>query len=163
MADWEIKKTLGQCFGTGQTFAVGQEYYAALVEGEQGFERHDYSIDYWNAERPAVFYFWKSKMANSEQKKKLFIDDEMLMAFFERLADEAEPEKVNFRFVLTLILMRKRKLKYESSKNNATGQEVWTLRVTGQDRNVEVVNPHLSEDQIEQLSGQMGQILQVEF
>jgi len=163
MADWEIKKTLGQCFGTGQPFAVGQEYYAALVETEQGLQRRDYSVDYWNAERPAVFCFWKSRMPNPEQKKKLFIDDEMLMAFFERLADETEPEKLNFRFVLTLILMRKRRLKYEASKTDAAGQEVWTLRVTGQDRNVEVVNPHLSEDQIEQLSGQMGQILQVEF
>ena len=163
MADWEIKKTLGQCFGTGQAFAVGQEYYAALVQTETGLERRDYSIEYWNAERPAVFCFWKSRMPNPEQKKKLFIDDEMLMAFFDRLAEESEIEKINFRFVLTLILMRKRKLKYESSVIDNAGQEVWTLRVTGQDRFVQVVNPHLNEDQIEQLSGQMGQILQVEF
>jgi hypothetical protein len=102
-------------------------------------------------------------MTRPEQKKKLFIDDEMLMAFFDRLANETDPEKINFRFVLTLILMRKRKLKYESSHIDSTGQELWTLRVTGQDRTETVVNPHLTEDQIEQLSGQMGQILQVEF
>ncbi len=85
------------------------------------------------------------------------------MAFFERLTDETEQEKINFRFVLTLILMRKRKLKYEASSTDEAGNEVWTLRVTGQDRMEKVINPHLSEDQIEQLSGQMGQILQVEF
>jgi hypothetical protein len=163
MADWEIKKTLGQCFGTNQLFEVGQDYYAALVETEQGLERRDFSIEYWDQMHPSVFCFWKSRMANPEQKKKLFIDDEMLMAFFDRLADETEPDKVNFRFVLTLILMRKRKLKYDSSAIDETGSEVWTLRVTGQDRIEKVVNPHLSEDQIEQLSGQMGQILQVDF
>ncbi len=163
MADWEIKKTLGQCFGTETPFGIGQEYYAALVEAEEGLERRDYSIDYWNAEHPQVFCFWKSRMANPEQKKKLFVDDEMLMAFFDRLAEETEPEKVNFRFVLTLILMRKRRLKYESSAIDETGNEVWTLRVTGQDRFEKVVNPNLAEDQIEQLSGQMGQILQVDF
>jgi len=163
MADWEIKKTLGQCFGTGKPLEVGQEYYAALVETEQGLERRDYSEDYWHQQPPEVFCYWKSRMANPEQKKKLFIDDEMLMAFFERLADETEQEKINFRFVLTLILMRKRKLKYDASASDDAGNEVWTLRVTGQDRLVKVINPHLSEDQIEQLSGQMGQILQVEF
>jgi len=83
----------------------------------------------------------------------------MLLAFFRRLSTEVEPEKVNFRFVLTLILMRKRKLKYDSSRNE-NGNEIWTLRVTGEDRNEDVVNPHLSEDQIQQLSEQMGQILQ---
>lgn len=163
MADWEIKKTLGQCFGTGQPLEVGQEYYAALVETEQGLERRDYSEDYWHQQPPEVFCFWKSRIANPEQKKKLFIDDEMLMAFFERLTDETEQEKINFRFVLTLILMRKRKLKYDASASDDARNEVWTLRVTGQDRLVKVINPHLSEDQIEQLSGQMGQILQVEF
>ena len=60
-------------------------------------------------------------------------------------------------------LLRKRKLKYEGSKVDENGQEIWTLRVTGQDRFEKVVNPHLSEGQIEQLSGQMGQILQVDF
>ncbi len=163
MADWEIKKTLGQCYETGREFALGEQYYAALVEIETGqLERRDYSADCWQRDKPAVYCFWKTKMPDSPQKKKLFIDDEMLMAFFERLAEETEQEKVNFRFVLTLVLMRKRKLKYESS-DIKDGAEIWTLRITGGDQRVQVVNPNLTEDEIEQLSSQMGQILQVDF
>lgn len=163
MADWEIKKPLGQCYGTQEPFEPGQDYYAALVETDQGLERRDFSIPYWQQHTPAVYCFWKTRMASPEQKKKLFVDDEMLMAFFDRLAEETDPEKINFRFVLTLILMRKRKLKYEGSQTDAAGRELWTMRVTGQDRTETVINPHLTEDQIEQLSGQMGQILQVDF
>jgi len=163
MADWEIKKTLGQCCETGREFSIGQEYYAALVEIETGqLERRDYSVDCWERDKPVVYCFWKTKMPDSQQKKKLFIDDEMLMAFFERLAEETEQEKVNFRFVLTLVLMRKRKLKYESS-DTKDGSEIWTLRITGSDERVQVVNPNLAENEIEQLSSQMGQILQVDF
>lgn len=163
MADWEIKKTLGQCYETGREFALGEQYYAALVEIETGqLERRDYSADCWERDKPAVYCFWKTKMPDSQQKKKLFIDDEMLMAFFERLTEETEQEKVNFRFVLTLVLMRKRKLKYESS-DIKDGAEIWTLRITGGDQRVQVVNPNLTEDEIEQLSSQMGQILQVDF
>ncbi len=163
MADWEIKKTLGQCYDTSREFSVGEEYYAALVEIETGqLDRRDYSIDCWQRDKPAVYCFWKTKMPDSQQKKKLFIDDEMLMAFFERLTEETEQEKVNFRFVLTLILMRKRKLKYESSEI-IDGAEIWTLRITGGDERVQVTNPRLAEDEIEQLSSQMGQILQVDF
>ncbi len=163
MADWEIKKTLGQCYETGREFALGEQYYAALVEIETGqLERRDYSTDCWQRDKPQVYCFWKTKMPDSQQKKKLFIDDEMLMAFFERLTEETEQEKVNFRFVLTLVLMRKRKLKYQSS-DIKDGAEIWTLRITGGDQRVQVVNPHLTEDEIEQLSSQMGQILQVDF
>lgn len=162
MAEWEIKKTLGECFGTGGVFEVGQEYFAALVDGEEGLERRDYSVEYWDQNKPEAYCFWKTKMADSQQKKKLFVDDEMLMAFFERLAEETAEDKINFRFVLTLILMRKRKLKYDSSRIE-DGKEVWRLRVTGQDQHVEVVNPNLTEEQIEQLSGQMGEIMQVDL
>lgn len=162
MADWEIKKTLGVCAGTNREFEVGEEYFAALVEGPEGLERRDYSLDYWNEAKPPVFCFWKTKLPNPEQKKKLFVNDEMLMAFFDRLAKETDPEKINFRFVLTLILMRKRKLKYEGCVIE-DGKEIWTVKVTGQDRSEKVINPHLTEDQIEGLTSQMGQILQMDF
>ena len=162
MADWQINKTFGQCTGTGREFEIGEEYFAALVQGQEGLERRDFSAEYWNEEKPAVYCFWKTKMPNPEQKKKVFIDDAMLMTFFDRLAEETEQEKINFRFVLTLILMRKRKLKYDSCKIE-DGNEVWTLKVTGQDRFEKVINPHLTEDQIEGLTSQMGQILQMDF
>ncbi len=162
MTDWEIKKTLGQCCGTGKKFAVGQEYFAALIETPEGFERRDFSVEFSQAESPDVYCYWKTKMAHPGRRRKLFVDDEMLMTFFERLADETEPEKVNFRFVLTLILMRKRILKYDSSEIK-NGREIWTLRVTGENRSVRVVNPRLTEDQIAQLSSQIGEILQVDM
>ena len=162
MAEWEIEKSLGQCYGTGQKFEVGSEYFAALVETDQGFERRDYSIEYWQAEKPPVYCYWKTKLPDAGQKKKLFVDDDMLMTFFQRLAEETDPERINFRFIVTLVLMRKRRLKYNSSRIEDS-IEVWTMRVTGQDRNVEVVNPNLTEDKIEQLSSQISQILQVDL
>jgi len=159
MAEWEIKKTLGRCFGTGRELAVGEEYYAALVQTEQGLERRDFGAGYWESQKPQVYCFWKSRLPNPQQKKKLFIDDAMLMAFFDRLATETEAEKINFRFVLALVLMRKRRLKYDSSRHS-DGREIWTVRVVGEDRTEDIVDPNLSEGQIQQLSEQMGQILQ---
>ena len=164
MADWEIQKTLGRCWETDTVFEPGTEYYAALVDTDEGLQRRDYSIEYWQEHKPEVFCFWKTKMVAEEDKKKktLFVDDDMLMTFFERLAGETDPEKINFRFVLMLVLMRKRILKYKSSTVE-DGRERWLLRVTGQDREVEVLDPKLTEDKIEQLTAQIGVILQVEL
>jgi hypothetical protein len=162
MTDWEINKTLGQCSGSGDKFEVGSEYYAALVETQDGFERRDFSVEFWQKHKQDVYCYWKTKMTHPDRKKKLFVDDDMLMTFFERLADETEQEKINFRFVLTLVLMRKRILKYDSSEVK-DDNEIWTLRVTGANRSVHVVNPHLTEDQVVELSSQVGQILQIEM
>jgi len=162
MEDWEINKPLGQCWGTGKKIGYGEEYFAALVETEQGLQRRDFCADYWQKEKPNVFCYWKSKLPRPDQKKQRFIDDEMLMVFFERLAQETEQEKVNFRFVLAMVLMRKRRLKYDLSKTEGD-KEIWRLRVVGDNQFVEVINPHLDEEQIKQLSSQMGQILQTDL
>ena len=163
MVDWTINKSLGQCCGTGSQIEHGQEYFAALVEVGDAFERRDFCAEYWRDEKPDVYCYWKTRRPFPDEKKHIFVDDEMLMAFFERLAEETEQEKINFRFVLGLILMRKRRLKYDSSEVK-DGSEIWRLRIVGGERQlVDVVNPNLDEDQIEQLSSQVGQILQVDL
>ena len=162
MDEWEIDKPLGQCWGSGKKIEYGEEYFGALVETDEGLERRDFCADYWQEQKPDVFCYWKTKLPHPDQKKHIFVDDEMLMAFFERLGKETEQEKINFRFVLTLILMRKRRLKYDSSETRAD-KEIWRLRITGENQFVEVVNPHLDEEQIEQLSSQIGEILQVDL
>ncbi len=159
MSEWEINKPLGQCWGSGRKIECGEEYFGALVETEEGLQRRDFCADYWLSEKPNVFCFWKTKLPNPDQKKQVFVDDDMLMAFFDRLEKETEQEKIDFRFVLALILMRKRHLKYDGTRVD-NGNEIWRLRVVGDKQIVEVINPHLDEEQIERLSLQLGQILQ---
>ncbi len=162
MDEWEINKPLGQCCGTGRKIDYGEEYFGALIETGEGLQRRDFCADYWESGKPDVFCYWKSKLPHPDQKKQIFVDDEMLMAFFERLGKEIEQEKVNFRFDLALILMRKRRLKYDATRvENA--KEIWRLRIVGGKEIVEVTNPHLDEEQVEQLSSQIGQILQTDL
>jgi hypothetical protein len=162
MDEWEIDKPLGQCYGTGRKIGYGEEYFGALVETEEGLQRRDFCTDYWEKEKPDVFCYWRTKLPRPGEKKQRFVDDDVLAVFFERLANETEQEKVNFRFVLALVLMRRRRLKYDSSELEGD-KEIWRLRITGDKKIVEVINPHLDDEQIEQLSSQMGQILQADL
>ncbi|MFB0553381.1 MAG: hypothetical protein ACETWQ_08710 [Phycisphaerae bacterium] len=162
MDEWEINKPLGQCCGTGRKIDYGEEYFGALVETGEGLQRMDFCADYWESEKPDVFCYWRSRLPHPNQKKQIFVDDDMLLAFFERLEKETEQEKVNFRFVLALILMRKRRLKYDTTRVE-DAKEIWRLRITGEKQIVEVINPHLDEEQIEQLSSQISQILQTDL
>ena len=158
MDQWEVQRSSGICAGTERPLDVGEDYYAALVETEQGFERRDYSCAYWDEHHPVVFSYWKTRVPEPNQTKKLFVDDNVLVNFFERLEGETEPLRINFRFVLTLILMRKRLLKYNDSKQE-DGQEVWSLRRVGTQEIHKVVNPQLTEEQIQEVSQELGAIL----
>lgn len=162
MAEWQICKPLGVCAGSEAQINPGEKYYGALIDGAEGLERQDFSVEYWQEHKPEVYCYWKTTMPDETEKKKIFVDDDMLMSFFERLEDETEQEKADFRFVLMLVLMRKRLLKYLGSSKGDKG-EIWQLKNMSTKETVEVVNPELAEDRIEQLRDKIGQIMQGEL
>ena len=101
-------------------------------------------------------------MPRPEQKKKLFVDDAVLCELFERLSDVAEPAKVNFRFVLGLILMRKRLVIYDNTVRDGE-REIWKVRMKGKQEQLDLLNPKLDEEQTREVSTQLGEILQQEL
>lgn len=163
MEQWQIRRTAGICAGTGRKLEPDEEYIAALVDEHTHFERFDFSRSYWDEHQPTVYSYWKTRMPAPSQKKRLFVDNDVLLNLFERLADETQPLKVNFRFVLALILMRQRLLAYEESFRNPDGAEIWRLRVVRSPDRTEVRNPNLTEEQIQEVSAHLSTILEGEI
>jgi hypothetical protein len=162
-AGYDVARPLGKCHVTGETIAPGDKFMAALRETPLGFERVDVSLSAWpQFERKDVAAFWQATMPAHEQKKKLFVDDEVLCDLFERLKDTTEPPKLNFRFVLGLILMRKKMLVYETSRNDQ-GKDIWEMHFKGREEKLDLLNPKLDESQMAEVSQQLGQILNEEI
>lgn len=158
MSDFEIARTAGKCFDCGREIAPGEEFYSALFEMPEGFERRDYAVEHWQGPPEGSYCHYKTRLPTRDQKKKTFVDDEVLVAFFHRLADSEDPVKLRFRFVLSLILLRKRLLKYERTIRQEGG-EFWDMRLM-RDKSVHrVFNPLLNDDQIAELTAELGSIL----
>jgi hypothetical protein len=165
----------------------GQPCFAALTEGfpppadgsppKGSYHRLDFCVACWSAgHRPApplaVFSFWKTTIPTPTQKKKLLVDDAVLVDIFTRLGDRAAPADLHFRFVLALILMRKRLLRYDGMKPDdpAAPQdpasplaEIWLMTPRGAQEQVHVINPRLTPDQIADVSTQLSSILAEEI
>ncbi len=162
MAAWEVARTQGTCARTGRVLQEGEEFYAVLYDTPEGFVRHDYAVDAWTEPPENAFSFWKSRIPHKEQKKRTLVNNEVLVDFFERLADEDDLPKVQFRFVLALMLMRKRVLRYDETKWD-DGVETWTMTLTTDNTTHTVVNPQLGDDEIESASQQLTAILHGDF
>src|SRR3954468_23432390 len=162
-AGYEVAKPLGKCAVTGEPIAIGGKVMAGLRETPAGFERVDVSMPAWAGfDRKDVVAFWQATMPALEHKKKLFVDDEVLCDLFERLKDTTEPPKLNFRFVLGLILMRKKMLVYETRRVE-DGKDIWVLHFKGREDKLDLLNPRLDEAQVAEVSQQLGQILNEEL
>lgn len=180
---YDISKPTGVCTFTGRVLEPGEAYVATLVDlpeeaqeaegasaaARLGFLRLDVSVDAWReGKRPeALFGHWKSTVSPPQAKKKLFVDDDVLMNMFIRLADTDQPRRLAFRFVIALILMRKKLLKYEGSHHEASGDETprecWAMTPKGGSEPYEVLNPNLGEEQIQEVTEQLSEILESEW
>lgn len=160
---YEVARPLGKCQVCGRTIEPGEKFMAALRETQMGFERVDVSSECWDPfERKDLLAFWQAVMPRAEAKKKLFVDDTVLCDLFERLSDASEQAKVNFRFVLGLILMRKRLIVYEGTRVDGD-RELWNVRLKGRDELIDLLNPKLDEAQVQEVSQQLSQILSEEL
>jgi hypothetical protein len=158
MDKWEIARSSGVCAVSGRPLAEGEEYYVVLFEDGETFRRADYSMEGWAGPPQGAFCYFKSKVPTKKPKRQLWVDDDLLINFFLRLADETDESRLRFRFVLSLILMRKRILRYEQTVRQGD-RESWRMRLT-QDQTVhQVLNPQLTDEQVEGLSRQLGAIL----
>ncbi len=160
---YDVARPQGRCHITGNAIEPGTKFMAALRETPVGFERIDVSLDAWGQfERADILAHWQTVMPRPDQKKKLFVDDQVLCELFERLGSVSESAKLNFRFVLGLILMRKRMIIYESSRMEED-REIWSVRFRGRDDKLDLVNPKLGEEQMHEVSRQLSEILNEEL
>ena len=171
--DFKISKTQGLCAKCEKPLEPGEEIYALVRAGEEELEREDYHLGCWDLSHnesfdsttqddPNVLGVWKTHIPHPEEKKKLLIDNALLLNFFERLEGHEESSKLKFRYVLTLILMRKRLLNYEGM-TTTDGVDLWKMRVRGTDRFYKVIDPKLDEEQISEVSSSLGEIMEGDF
>jgi hypothetical protein len=66
---------------------------------------------------------------------------------------------VNFRYVVALLLMRRRRLKFEDQRRLPDGGELMVLKDARTGDRVEVADPRLAEDQIEKVQTEVFQLL----
>ncbi|HVT88292.1 MAG TPA: hypothetical protein VHD56_05535 [Tepidisphaeraceae bacterium] len=161
---YDVARPMGKCHVSGQPIEQGTRFMTALRETLTGLERLDISMEAWQTfDRKDVLAFWMGIMpAPQEAKKKVFVDDQVLCELFERLGTTEESAKLNFRFVLGLILMRKRMIQYESTRQEQD-REIWKVRFKGGEDLLDLLNPRLDEQQVAAVSQQLGEILNQEL
>ncbi len=113
-AEYKITRMTGTC-GCGRTFVEGEEFTAALFEGDETFERRDFCSACWNTP-PEAYSYWRARTPRKDEKKR---ENPMAVwAFFESLAGDADPQRKKLAFLLSLTLQRKRILKMAGTRRD---------------------------------------------
>ncbi len=125
MVDYEIQRCTRHCATSGRELQEGEAFYSVLLPRGAALERLDYAAEAWNGPPPDALGWWKSQMPTRDAKKAQLAPSDVLLEFFAGLADQ--PERADVRYVVALLLVRRRILRLEETETDSAGQETLVL------------------------------------
>ncbi len=140
LMDYEVQRCTRLCAVTEREFGPGETFYSALVTDAGEIQRRDYSAEAWRDKPEAgndqLLGWWKSRMPDRTRQKKNWAPNEVMLQFFDELSSkeldgddglsddesEAATSKADLRYILALLLVRRRVFRLEESDDEGAGE-----------------------------------------
>jgi hypothetical protein len=159
--DWSLQSRGHHCTATQKPFEDGEYFYTLLFDEKTGYRREDLSEEAYKSratDAPQPFSFWRSKYtippSNPGPLAKQTAED-LLRAYMA----ENTPRHANARYLLAVMLERKRILKEVETKRADDGS---LIRVYEHGKSGEVFvipDPELKLAEIEQVQMEVASLL----
>ncbi|MEY4191062.1 MAG: hypothetical protein RIR17_1798 [Planctomycetota bacterium] len=151
MVEYEVQPNTRKCAKSGRVLQPGETVYTVLAEESGKLVRKDYAEENWQGAPEGCFSHWKGKVKETATtKKSLPMDESMLMDCFERLEGQDDPKQQNFRYIIGLMLVRKRKLKLLKTENLGDMERL-VLRCQKTNTNHEILHTKLTENELDKV------------
>lgn len=131
----EVGRPTGICAATGRTLQPGEPFVGALAEdaASEAVQRFDFGASAWTAgARPPepwrVVAHWRSVVRVSDAPRRMLADDDELLDILDQAEGDEDPAQVAFRYLLALILIRRRRLRLEGSRSLGDSRAVLLVR-----------------------------------
>jgi hypothetical protein len=126
MSAWSFRRRRGTCSVCEREFDDGEAHFSALaIQGEE-LSREDACRACWKARDdslPAPLFWWRTRH-HVAARKGLALDLEAIQGLFLGLEGRDEQHLRELRYVLALILLRKRRLKIERIERSDEGESM---------------------------------------
>lgn len=157
--DYQIKSIGRECAGSGQPLEPGLACHSVVVEQNGQLIRLDYHPEAWEGPPEGTIAHWICRVPEPETARKAALDTDTLMAYFEQMWEDANPAREKLMYLLALMLIQKRRIRIDGSRNDA--DEEW-LQLSGSQGEGpwEIRDQNLTEDEIERLQADLNTQLQ---
>ena len=163
--DWKIRTRNPQCEHTGKPFQDGEEFYTCIFDDPEsdGFLRRDFSASVWDEARGTLetqpFSRWKSVFqVPVVEEDEPAIRDTSAEGMLRRMIDEDDPNTENARFILALMLERKKTLIPTDVKDTETRRLLFYEHKDTGDVFI-VADPQLKLDEIAEIQKEVSELL----
>ncbi len=155
--DYEFQHGVRCCSATGRQFTPGETYYSVLVAEGAELKRYDYAADAWPGPPEAAIGWWQSQVPGADASRKRWAPNDVMLQFWDELAKE--PDKGDMRYVLTLLLARRRVFRFEGEKDESPRRDALSVYCPRRDASYEVPLVVPSPERADQIQEELASLL----
>jgi hypothetical protein len=160
LSEWEIKTRSHLCAQTDEPFQDGMTIYTLLFREHAGFQRVDVSEEGWRQikEISIPFSFWKSKYEVPPPRPSEAMPKESTEELLRRLMQNNDLDQVNARYVLAIMLERKKTLKQVAIRETSEEKLLIYEHVKSGEAFI-IADPRLHLDQLDAVQQEVFDLL----
>ena len=160
MTDWDIQPRSSACALCQQSFGDKQTYHTLLALTAEGYARRDLcSPCVRGASRDGVVSYWQGEYKMPAPLPPEAIQKETAETLLRKLIESKDPTQVAARYILAVMLERKRILKHRDTVTDASGAELLVYEHAQSGESFTVPDPRLRLDQLEEVQAQVSAML----
>jgi hypothetical protein len=156
MHDYDVQRCSRHCVATGRELADGEVFYSALLARGAALERQDFAAEAWQGPPEGVLAWWRARVPARDARPPRLAPSDVLLTLLDGL--EQHPDRAELRYVLALLLVRRRVLRVEEQSPQAAGETI-ELYCPRQDRTHHVRVALPAADRAEALEQELAELL----
>ncbi len=157
MIDYEIQRCTRHCATTGRELQPGETFYSTLAAEGAEVVRRDYSQEAWQGPPEGVLGWWQAVMPERTSKKLHWAPNDVMLDLLETL--ESQPDKSDMRYVLALLLIRRRVVRLEETEHDDSGQEVSVLYCPRREATYRVATSMPNDERTAEIQQELARLL----
>lgn len=162
LQEWTIQSRNHQCGKTGQPFVEGEHFHTLLFFENGLYRREDLCEEAFRArgeDEPPPFSAWRAKYVPPPPVAPEAVSKQTAEDLLRHYMEEGAEEHMNLRYILALMLERKRILKEVEVKRGGDGS-ITRIYIHGKSGEVFIIpDPQLKLSQVAEVQMQFGELL----
>ena len=154
--DFQVQRCSRRCSATDKEFQPGEVFYSLLIADGAEIVRRDFSESAWEGPPENAVGWWQSQMPSINSKKIGWAPNDVMLEFFQQLADK--PEKEDLRYILTLLLIRRRVMRLEETELQE-GREQLVVYCSRQEQTYRVTVVHPDPARTQEIQDELATLL----
>jgi hypothetical protein len=160
MTEWDIQPRSSSCTACRQAFADKQTYHALLSFDAAGYQRRDLcDACFTAAGREGVLSYWRAEYKMPAPPPPEPIHKDTAESLLRKLCESNDPVQSPARYILAVMLERKRILKHRDTVPDEQGRDLLVYEHGSTGESFTIPDPHLRLDQLQDVQQQVADLL----